>query len=126
MLVLGILAAIVLPKFVGASTRNREIELSGDLKMLRNAVHAYHSDTGLYPTRLSDLAAKVSPGSGFNADGVPKPLKTSNWRGPYLDSIPSDPISGEPFLYSATRPTVGRISSSSASRSIDGIPYKNW
>ncbi|MCL6520300.1 MAG: type II secretion system protein GspG [Armatimonadetes bacterium] len=124
--VLAILAAIVLPKLVGANTRNKEQELRSCLQLLRNAVQAFYAHTGVYPIRLSDLSATSAPPIGLSEDGFPKPINPAKWRGPYVDSIPSDPVSGRPFIYITSKPNVGRIQSSALGNSVDGKPYSEW
>ena len=54
--VLAVLAAIVLPKFMNSSVRSKESALKSDLKLMRNAVSLFQADTGKYPSTLADLA----------------------------------------------------------------------
>ena len=61
--VLAVLAAIVLPKFMDSSTRSKESALKTDLKLMRNAVNLFFTDTGAYPATLADLAATSAPAS---------------------------------------------------------------
>ncbi len=111
--VLAVLAAIVLPKFVDSSKRSKESALKSDLKLLRNAITLFHTDTGVYPASLADLAATSAPATG--AGGAP--ITATDWHGPYLQEIPTDPISGSAFSYNAATGTV----TSSA-----GAPYNTW
>lgn len=109
--VLAVLAAIVLPKFVGASQRSREAALRADLKLLRNAIAAFNADTAVYPASLADLAATSAPASGKTAAGTDQNITASDWHGPYIEEVPTDPINGAAFSYSTAAGTVGKVTS---------------
>lgn len=120
--VLAILAAIVLPKFMDSSKRSREAALKSDLKLLRNAVAVFKTDTNLYPLLLSDLAATTAPAKG--SDGVAdQNITASDWHGPYMQSIANDPVSGAAFTYTKT---TGVVTSSAAGTGLDGTAYSSW
>jgi len=109
--VLAVLAAIVLPKFTGASTRSKEAALRSDLKLMRNAVSMYYTDTSVYPTTLADLAATSAPAAGKTATGTDQNITAADWHGPYIEEVPTDPTSGAAFSYSVTSGSVGKVSS---------------
>ncbi len=110
--VLAVLAAIVLPKFVGAGQRSRESALRADLKLLRNAISAFNADTSVYPATLADLAATAAPASGKTAAGADQNITASDWHGPYIEEVPTDPINAAAFSYSVAAGSVGKVSSS--------------
>lgn len=118
--VLAVLAAIVLPKFMNSSTRSKESALKSDLKLMRNAISLFQADTGKYPNGLVDLAetdktkVKVSGGTVVVA---------ADWHGPYLDAVMNDPIGGAAFTYDAT---TGKVTSSAAGNALDGTAYSTW
>jgi general secretion pathway protein G len=92
--IIGILAAIVVPKLAGRSEDARIGAAKQQLSSFRSALSHYELDMGKYPT--SDLglqALMVNPGT--TAD--PK-----KWKGPYLESqtpeVPKDPW-GNPYIY---------------------------
>ena len=88
--IIGILAAIVVPKLAGRSEDARISAAKGDLQSIRTALSMYEVDNGRYPVDLSGLLVK--PG------GSPEP---KNWKGPYLrdvSEIPKDPW-GHPYVY---------------------------
>ncbi|MDI6827744.1 MAG: hypothetical protein QME62_04590, partial [Armatimonadota bacterium] len=95
-------------------------------QLLRNAVQAFYSHTGVFPIRLSDLAATSAPLIGLSENGNPKAINPIKWKGPYVDAIPADPISGRPFVYITTKPYVGKVQSSALGNSLDGKPYSEW
>lgn len=124
--VLAVLAAIVLPKFMDSGKRSKEAALKGDLKLLRNAVTLFQTDTGYYPLALSDLAATSAPAKGLDSSGAQQDIVASMWHGPYVQETPVDPITGGAFSYTTTSPGVGKVSSSSALTAIDGTAFNTW
>ena len=82
--IIGILAALVVPKMVGRSQQARETAVRADLSAIKTALDAYEVDNGNYPKSLMEL--------------VQPPGNARNWRGPYLDKVPEDPW-GSPYLY---------------------------
>jgi general secretion pathway protein G len=86
--IIGILAALVIPKIAGKSEQARETAAHADVTGgLKSALDQYDVDMGFYPSSLQDLLAP--------------PHNAKNWHGPYLDPavIPQDPW-GNPYLYS--------------------------
>jgi len=124
--VLAVLAAIVVPKFVGAGERSREAALKSDLKVLRNAVALFFTDCKSYPKNLNDLAATSAPAKGKDSSGTDKDITATDWNGPYVEKVPTDPISGAAFNYSVTSPTVGKVWSSATGTARDGTNYSDW
>lgn len=114
--VLAVLAAIVLPKFMNSSSRSKESALKSDLKLARNAISLFQTDTGVYPKSLADLSAT-------SADGVTATITASDWHGPYLESIPTDPVSGNALNYDST---TGKVTSSATGNALDGTAYSSW
>jgi general secretion pathway protein G len=125
-IIIAILAAIVVPKFADSGLRSKEAALKSNLKLLRNAVELFKADTAAYPANLNDLAATTPPASGLDQSGNPKPISAANYRGPYVQAVPNDPVSGNPFNYSTTPPTVGRVTSSASGTATDGTNYSDW
>ena len=124
--VLAVLAAIVLPKFMDSSRRSKEAALRSDLKLLRNAVGLFQTDTGSYPLSLADLAATAAPAKGYDATGAQQNITVADWHGPYLQAVPTDPIGGAAFTYVTTSPNVGKVTSSTAGNGLDGTAYSTW
>jgi general secretion pathway protein G len=90
LVILGTLAAIVLPKFSGTSQRSRITAAQTQISILKNALNAFEVDMGYYPKGSSGLLELIQ---------VPR-TGTSNWHGPYIDSdsIPKDPWQND-YLY---------------------------
>ena len=85
--IIGILAALVIPKIAGNSERARVTAAHADINGgIKSALGQYEVDNGAYPKSLQDLLA--APGNA------------KNWHGPYLESpkLPTDPW-GNPYIY---------------------------
>ena len=89
MVILGILAGIVLPKFSGTSQRSRVIAAQTQISAFKTALDAFDVDMGCYPKGKNSLI-----------DLMQHPRDAPNWHGPYLqgDRIPKDPW-GHDYLY---------------------------
>ena len=92
-IVLGILAAIVVPQFTDASTDAKFSSLRTNLQTIRGQLELYkiqHDET--YPT-LGDFVDQTTAAS--KPDGSTAPLGTAGYNlGPYLQSIPNNPYTG--------------------------------
>jgi general secretion pathway protein G len=83
--IIGILAALVIPKIAGTSERARVTAARADINGgIKSALGQYEVDNGFYPKSLQDLLVQ--------------PSNAKNWHGPYLDKMPSDPW-GNPYIY---------------------------
>ena len=103
--ILGILAAVVLPQFSNASQLARENTLKDDLRYLRTQIgvfRAQHEDvspgypdgnTGLTPdgeTFVKHLTGHTNSKCGYSATASP-----THPFGPYLSSMPRNPVTGK-------------------------------
>jgi general secretion pathway protein G len=89
-IILGILAAIVIPQFTQASTEARVSNLRTNLQTIRGQLQLYktqHND--IVPTTLSTQLVQFSDISG----GVSATSDSTHTFGPYLQSIPVNPLS---------------------------------
>jgi general secretion pathway protein G len=83
--ILGILAALVIPRIAGKSEEARITRVQADIKGgIKTALDEFEVDNGFYPATLQDL--------------LQQPHNAKNWHGPYLDAAPLDPW-GNPYLY---------------------------
>jgi len=127
--VLAVLAAVVLPKLYHQRIRAQESALKNDLKIVRVAVCRFYSDTSLYPDKLGDLTASKAPTGGFDRLGLLQMLNKKEWQGPYLVTVPKDPVSGKELDYYTVLKNghvVGEVRSSARGTSHDGTPYERW
>ena len=125
-IVLAVLAAIAVPRFMDSGQRAKEASLRANLKAVRNAVLNFNTDTGYYPAALADLTGKNAPATGKDRTGASRAILSSNYQGPYLSEVPDDPVSGAPFAYGLSLPNVGKVGSSAAGNGLDGTSYSTW
>jgi general secretion pathway protein G len=89
--ILGILAAVLVPKVMDRPDEARKVKASQDIRALEAALNLYKLDNYDYPTTDQGLEALVSP-----PDIPPEP---ANWKdGGYLDRLPEDPWQ-QPYQY---------------------------
>ena len=88
LVILGILAALVLPKFSGRTEQARITAAQTNIATFGTALDAYEVDTGSYPRGQDGLMQLIA-----------QPADVTGWRGPYLKSdIPLDPW-GHAYIY---------------------------
>ena len=97
-IIIAVLAAIAIPKFANSTQRSKEASLRRNLQLIRNAEERCAADTGLV-VDIADLTSSAEPAFGFVPGKIgsiwPKgSFPTNSWRGPYLQSIPINPITG--------------------------------
>jgi len=88
LVILGILAAIVVPKFSGRTEQARITAAESQIATFGTALDAFEVDVGRYPKGRNGLL-----------DLVTAPRDAQNWRGPYMkNDIPKDPW-GQEYVY---------------------------
>lgn len=88
LVILGVLAAIVVPKFSGRTEQARQTAAQSQIATFGTALDAFEVDNGYYPKGKNGLL-----------DLVQQPRDAQSWKGPYLkNEIPNDPW-GRPYLY---------------------------
>jgi general secretion pathway protein G len=81
MLILGILAALIIPKLFGNEDTAKVAAAKSDIAELKGALDRYRVDNDQYPTTEDGLQALVT-----------QPADAPNWKGPYIEGqIPNDP-----------------------------------
>jgi general secretion pathway protein G len=84
--ILGILAAIVVPRIMDRPDEAKRVAAKADVGAIVQALKLYRLDNGFYPSTDQGLGALVQkPGT------QPVP---SNWK-PYLERLPRDPWGGD-------------------------------
>jgi len=84
--ILGILAAIVVPRVMDRPDAARGTKARADIRALESALNLYKLDNFVYPNTDQGLVALVSKPSG-----TPEPR---NWK-QYMDRLPKDPWGNE-------------------------------
>lgn len=89
--ILGVLAALVVPKVMSRPDEARQVAARQDIASLMQALKLYRLDNFRYPSTEQGLQALVAKPA---SDPVPP-----NWKGGgYLDRLPKDPW-GSPYQY---------------------------
>lgn len=89
--IIGILAALIVPKIMSRPEQARMVKAKQDIQILESALDLYKLDNGRYPTTDQGLQALVNKPS---ADPVP-----FNWKSDgYIQDLPRDPW-GESYQY---------------------------
>jgi len=114
MAIIGILATLAIPSYVGAIRHAREAVLKEDLHVMRAAIDSYTMDKQKAPQSLDDLVQ----------DG-------------YLKNIPEDPMthskdtwvteqSDAMYSLDETEPGIDDVHSGSDESGSNGQPYSSW
>ncbi len=83
--IIGILASMILPRFVGRSEQARQAAAQADINAsIATALDMFELDSGQYPEKPEDL--------------MTKPSYVTVWNGPYLKKKPIDPW-GREYIY---------------------------
>jgi len=89
--ILGILAALVVPKIISRPDEARVIAAKQDIASLMQALKLYRLDNQRYPTTEQGLQALSTKPT--------TPLVPPNWKpGGYVERLPKDPW-GQPYQY---------------------------
>lgn len=80
-LIIGLLTAIVAPRFLGQISRSEVTAAKAQIDAFDKALQAFRIDMGRFPSQSEGLQALVAAPGG-----------NQRWRGPYLkDAVPADP-----------------------------------
>lgn len=109
LVILGLLAAIVVPKFTGKTETARVQSAKTQIQMFMTALDLYYADVGSYPSSLEELISS----------------NAANWDGPYLkkQNIPKDPW-GNDYKYEIV--DDGRSCRVSSQGSDKSGPINSW
>jgi len=115
-IILGILAAIVIPQFTNASNDARQNSVASTLQTLRGQIELFkiqHADTPPAATALSTcLTGKSDPADTTQAPG--------GTLGPYVQSFPINPCNGLSGVGAAPGATIGWV------YTVSGGQYTVW
>ncbi|MAT50971.1 MAG: type II secretion system protein GspG [Porticoccaceae bacterium] len=87
LVILGLLAVIIVPSVMDRPDEARRIKVQQDIRALESALKLYRLDNYRYPGQSEGLAVLVE-----------RPESARNWKGPYVESLPSDPWD-QPYRY---------------------------
>jgi len=90
-IIIGALAAMVIPRFAGRSDQAKVAAARADIEAnLATALKLYELDNGGFPSTSQGLDALINKPA---SDPTP-----ANWNGPYIEKTPLDPW-GKPYVY---------------------------
>lgn len=84
--ILGILAAIVIPQFTDASTEAKEASMASDLQMLRSQIELYKIQHNDDPPTVADFVDQMTGTTDVSGDA------SGSDYGPYMQKIPTNPF----------------------------------
>jgi general secretion pathway protein G len=87
--IIGILAATIIPQFIGTTQDAKISAAKAQVAELESAVERFYVQMDRYPTTEEGLKVLVDPPAGDDAQ---------KWRGPYIKELRNDPW-GNPYQY---------------------------
>ena len=88
LVILGILAAVVVPKFTNTGDKARRTAANTDIATIEGALDRFELDAGRFPSNDEGLAVLMTAPT----------QQVKGWSGPYIKRIPTDPW-GNPYMY---------------------------
>lgn len=80
-IIIGVLAAMIIPQFTGTTTDAKISAAKGDVSQLESALERFNLHMDRYPTMDEGLKVLVEAPAGDN----------KKWRGPYIKQLRADP-----------------------------------
>jgi general secretion pathway protein G len=102
--ILGILAAIVIPQFSQASTDAKENSLKSDLQTLRSQIALYKIQHNDVPPAVTSTTTTWDEMTQFTdvSGGLSATKDATHIYGPYLQAVPANPFTGTKTVGPAT------------------------
>jgi general secretion pathway protein G len=114
MAIIGVLAVVAIPSYVGAVRQAREAVLREDLHVMRDAIDSFTADKQKAPQSLDEL---VTEGYIRSIPVDPMTRASDTWVTNTSDSLHS---------VDQTDPGIDDVHSSSQEQGSDGKPYTEW
>src|ERR1700756_2212942 len=114
MAIVGVLAVVAIPSYMGAVRQAREAVLKEDLHTMRSAIDSYTADKQKAPQSLDDL---VSEGYLKEVPVDPMTRSKETWQTTTSDTLSS---------VDQTEPGINDVHSGSQEQGSDGQPYSAW
>lgn len=120
--IIGILAAIALPRLVDAPRRAQEAVLKTNLRAMRDAINQFHADKGHYPSTLDALVEekylRTVPIDPITNSADTWQVEIEGFDSDYQPAETDRPETGEPGIID--------VWSGAAGLSVRGEPYSEW
>jgi general secretion pathway protein G len=92
-IILGILAAIVIPEFTDASTQARESTLRSNLQAMRSQIELYKIQHNDNPPAFDEFVAQMTETSNIAGATSGSKVRDGTYPlGPYLQQMPANPF----------------------------------
>jgi general secretion pathway protein G len=114
MAIIGVLAAVAIPSYLGAVRQAREAVLKEDLHVMRSAIDSYTADKQKAPQSLEDL---VNDGYLKEIPVDPMTRTKDSWETHTSDTLSS---------VDQTEPGIDDVHSGAQDQGTDGQPYSAW
>jgi general secretion pathway protein G len=114
MAIIGVLAVVAIPSYVGAVKQAREAVLKEDLHVMRSAIDSFTADKQKAPQSLEEL---VTEGYLRSIPVDPMTRAADSWQTATSDALHS---------LDQTDPGIDDVHSSSQEQGSDGQPYSAW
>jgi general secretion pathway protein G len=114
MAIIGVLAVVAIPSYVGAVRQAREAVLKEDLHVMRAAIDSFTADKQKAPQSLDDL---VNEGYIRSIPVDPMTRAADTWQTSTSDALHS---------LDQTDPGIDDVHSGSQEQGTDGQPYNTW
>lgn len=99
MVIIGLLAALVGPRFIGQAEKQKANAAKAQMRNLATALDLFRMEVGRYPTSQEGLEALRE-----------KPAGIERWNGPYLSrDVPKDPW-GRDYIYTGDNSAFDLVS----------------
>lgn len=109
-----------------APRQESEDRLKNNLRMTRDALEAMYQDVGRYPLLLSDLTRETAPAQGYDwEEWDVKTIDAATWAGPYLATVPTDPVANAPLVYTFEQ-GQGKVSAAASGSDSKGVPFSSY
>lgn len=115
--ILGILAALIVPKIMSRPEQARMVKVKQDIMAIQSALDLYKLDNGFYPSTDQGLDALV-------VEPTTSPVPSSWKSDGYLESVPVDPW-GNAYQYTNDDEKVKIYSEGPKGKDSD-TPIGNW
>lgn len=127
LVIIGVIAAIAVPRMTRGANNAGVVALQGNLAVLRNAIELYRAEhEGRLPTlaNFSDQLTKYTKIDGTDANDAPD-VAGGRIYGPYLTELPPLPVGvnkGNTAVEAATSATAGWVYNATSGKIIAGSP----
>src|SRR5260221_10787610 len=115
-IILGILAAIVIPQFTNASNDARQNSIASTLQTLRSQVELYKIQQADTPPALASMWTNMLNASNTTGTTVAGGTDATHPLGPYIQAAPVNPANGNSTIAAAAATNVGWVYSVAGSQ----------